>query len=248
MNNVHKALPNLPSLNYDSSPKSRRQGQLIRLTVESRAHQKQFIKCALEEEDVDSVEEWLIGIEFALQELTENIAREEWLPGLRSTRKAYNAKYRVDDNERMDAERRKYAIKQEAKDGKVKGKAKDEHSSNTNENKDSEAVPAAIPFSVTSTTANERMPQILDKMREAVSSTEKSLSKSSTKRMLLTLTPEGATLPTEDPNSDNLTSKRLCLFTPGSYSIPSNKPSEEWGPSILYGLEEWDGKHHQLLN
>ena len=49
MDNERKALPNLPSLNYDSTPKTRRHGQLTRLTVEGRAHQKKFIKYALQE-------------------------------------------------------------------------------------------------------------------------------------------------------------------------------------------------------
>lgn len=62
------------------------------------------------------------------------------------------------------------------------------------------------------------------------------------KRMLLTLSPEGAMTPTEESQLRYFSSTKVCTFTPGVFSVPMNDTSEDFGPSVLYLQDDWDGE------
>ncbi|TDL16764.1 hypothetical protein BD410DRAFT_611768 [Rickenella mellea] len=82
MASPHKPLPAVPT-RYDgaSSSNSNSNRQLSRLSIDGRAHLRNFVRYVLSEENVRGAvaEEWVDGIEVAMNELAMSMARGGWL-------------------------------------------------------------------------------------------------------------------------------------------------------------------------
>lgn len=217
-------------------PTSRPSGRdLARLSVESRAHLRLFIKHALAEENVEGASSWAKPLELALRELCDAMVRGAWLVGLKEARKAEQNRRWLEEKE--ERERKQGETDTTAKEGdKAKGRGRDKDKGCY------EGVWTQTPD------ASERFHD--ERTRRALVQISRSMSEANTPRtglvpahLLITLSPKNAILPPRDNVFDEVPSNKMCLFTADKYLLPS---AEEWkrgaGGIVLYGLDEWDGK------
>lgn len=244
MSHSHKPLPSVPS---DPAGSSSIANNLGRLTIEGRAHLRQFIKHALAEGSIEHSEGWSAAIEVALNDLGESLAHGCWLAGLKTKRKAENAKRRKEEGELRRKQMQKLAEEEEAKDKKSRSKAKDKEKGK--EKADTEEIALRVQSTGSSKSAarspEETQKMALEQLHEISNSSDAHVSISSPKHLLLTLSTDGAVLPHRDMDFDIVPSSEACVFISGTYTLPSVS-SWTWmhgpDPTVLYGLDEWNGK------
>lgn len=229
-----KPLPKVPS--KDS-------GAHARLTIESRAHLKEFIRYSLTEEKVDGAAEWAKGIELALKELVDSVSRGGWLAGFKRARRMDMLRRNEKEKERKGLERERREREEDAKDGK---KAKSRIIEDKSVDRRNDDPP---PRKESLKSSEERRRAALEQLHSVVASPLPPSPKISPRHLLLTLSPKGAVLPSRDMDFDIIPSNKLCVFTADKYSLPS---LEEWdrgvGSMILFGLDEWSGESIASVN
>ena len=210
-----------------------------RLTVESRAHLKEFLRYALAEEKVDGSAEWAKGIELALNELVHSVSRGAWLPGFRRARKVDMLRRNEKDKRRKRLEKERREKEEETKDAKKTKSRIIEEKSPEQTDRPNDGPPQR---KETFKSNDERRRAALQQLHLALASPIPPSPKITPRHLLLTLSPKGAVLPSHDMDVDIIPSNKLCVFTADKYMLPS---LEEWerckGGLILFGLDEWAG-------
>ena len=227
MASADKPLPKVPNMVKETG------SHTARLTVESRAHLKEFIRYTLLEEKLDDVTDWAKGIELALNELVNSISRGGWLPGFKRAR-------RLGAVRRNEKERKRLEKEHSEKDDEVRRTksriSEDKGDRPSVDRRDDDPPPRKD-------NTNERRRAALEQLHLAVASPAPPSPKISPRHLLLTLSPKGAVLPSRDVDFDIIPANKLCAFIADKYALPT---MEEWdrgtGGMILFGLDEWSGE------
>lgn len=224
-----KPLPTPPTRQLSGNWK-----ELARLSVESRAHLRLFIRHALAEENVESASSWAKGIELALYELCDAMVRGAWLAGLKAARKA-------EQNRRWLEEKEERETKQGGGYATVKGSEKWKEKTP----KLASCEGRNQPPDVGELSEDERRCMALAQISKAITTTKTPSPRTKPSHLLLTLSPRNAILP---HGHDIQATKTMCLFTVDKYMLPSTDDCKHGtGGIVLYGLDEWDGELVTLL-
>jgi len=229
-----KPLPSIP----------RRSPNLTNLTVEGREHLRRLIHSALAEEDQPFLsdggkEQWANALESALDVLGDNIARDDWLTGVKRARMARKAK-KAEGLKKSEVKK----VKTDQEDAnKSKGKGKGDTMAEAPPRRDDKELPKHPPSNPTTENQAE---VALQQIRDLIARPPLPTSKPSAKHLLLCLVPISADLPIEDGGFDVVPHNTGCVFTPGFFSLPEAF-SEEAASGILFGLDEWDGLYSNNL-
>lgn len=247
-----KALPPLPH----SNPRSRTTSEShSRLSIEGRAHLRQFIKYALAEERVEDAEEWVKSLEQGLDELGDSFVRGGWLTGLKSAKKALNDKLNEAGREARKLKRQNLLAEREAKDTK-KGKLKDNGKSPNPKSQPDKDISTPFPNTKKeeerSRTPEESQTIALEQLRNVIANLGPPKPRSYPRHLLLTCSPAGAPLPASDMGFDLLASSstRVCAFATNVFVLPASlakDPANFDGKSVLYGLNEWNGESFYVI-
>lgn len=229
-----KPLPTPPTRQLNGNWK-----ELARLSVESRAHLRLFIKHALAEENVESASSWAKGIELALYELCDAMVRGAWLAGLKEARKA-------EQNRRWLEEKEERETKQLEGGGYATIKGSEKWKEKTPKLASCEGRNQTP--DVGELSEDERRRMALAQMSKAITTHKTPSPRTKPSHLLLTLSPRNAILPAQNNAHDIQPTKTMCLFTVDKYMLPSTDDCKhDTGGIVLYGLDEWDGEHVTLL-
>ncbi|KAH8111649.1 hypothetical protein DFH11DRAFT_1792176, partial [Phellopilus nigrolimitatus] len=235
-----KPLPRTPIADAQTSSDPARQ-----LSVESRAHLRLFIKHALLEENLEAVQEWTQGIEAALKELSNSLAKGRWLPRLKVTRKAADDRRRTS----LTQKRNERAIDADAggcnddstKEAKVNARPTDDKKTNSCGSSKDEINSLKQKEPEPERTADGRRRIAIEQLQKILATPATPSSHVSPAHLLLTLSPKGAILPSQDMDFDIIPTKKTCVFSAEKCVLPS---MDDWkrgvGGIILYGLDELD--------
>lgn len=194
------------------------------LSVEAQHHRSRLIRHILSEVQEPTIENkresWACTFEDVLDDLSLNIARGDWLHGVKRRREATRV-----------VRKKRCAVGQpkQAEEGK-KVVASVNH------------FCEAIPQETSTSSTSHRHQDIGLTLKEMQELASKPTSNNLLNHLLLCLAPLGsrAALPTEDSGFSLIPASIGCVFAPGIFLLPdagSNVTSE-----VLYGLVEWESQ------
>ncbi|KIY49694.1 hypothetical protein FISHEDRAFT_40949 [Fistulina hepatica ATCC 64428] len=199
----------LPSLPRDNTATS----ETLALSIDARVHRRRLIEHFFSEAHdatlEDSRDVWISSFQDALDELSNCITRDNWLPGIRV--------------------RHKLALAQTAT-------SRTQAALNTSESHQKASIEPEDPVVIP--THQEKLGTALRQLRDITEHPAPPTPKSTAKHLLLCLDPvvNRAPVADEDPDFDILPATVGCAFRQGIFYLPGQTDRTS---AVLYGLDEW---------
>lgn len=223
-----KPLPAIPTIT-----------QLSTLSVQARDHRSKLIRHFLSEfydSTVESSREaWAGALENSLDQLSNAIAGDDWLAGIRKARATRRRR-----DIKGASESKLLSSNQTSSSISNNGGHRGSVSSHEKENSDpAERSTVERPAE----SQSERNARALEQIRALLAKPTTPTPNTMSKHVLLCLAPLGSriALPREDSGFDIIPANIGCVFTPGVFALPeldADSPN-----SALYGLNEWNSEH-----